>query len=171
MNRQIRSTILLVVTLVAGPSFRAFCFFKSSPNLKVEISLPAASLDLSDLDVRDEFNRPIRTSAKVRILERLFVTNLNRLLMNNLTQTKQRLWALLSEKWDVFSGFLRRQFNRFNKRFSAFLSKKKFSDEFKKSASSVTEDVPDGADSFWPPLETDLLNPVVLHLAVTRIQL
>lgn len=75
--------------------------------LKVSIALPAESLQADDLDARDEFNRPVRTVKIQRAFEQIWISNLNRMLMNSLTPTRLLVLALLNSRWDGFTGAIR----------------------------------------------------------------
>lgn len=75
--------------------------FTPSHPIQAMIQIPRESLDLSDLDVRDEFNRVIQSTEKRKSLERLFVKSLNELLLNNLTPVQRekmnRLYKFISK--------------------------------------------------------------------------
>lgn len=115
---------LFLVILVAVSALPAFSFHTPQP-LSIKISLPQESLDLSDLDVRDEFNRPVKDFTKAMALQQLFITQLNRMLLWNLTQPHQQMLKMLTEKWNVFAGVLKRSVNRLNEKLMAWLDGKK----------------------------------------------
>ena len=102
--------IFAVVALAAAP-----LFFLSGQGLAgspspvfVSIAPPAAAFDSSDLDVRDEFNRPVRARAAVRSFQRLWESSLSRVLANNLTPGRRWLLARLNAAWDAFASLWRR---------------------------------------------------------------
>ncbi len=86
--------------------------FSAPPSrFKISITIPQESLDLSDLDVRDELNRPVRSIQAVQQIKNLFAANLKDLLLENLTITKRRMYSILAQTWDLFSGWFRRAHN------------------------------------------------------------
>lgn len=66
----------------------------------VRLSLPAAVVDVSDLDLRDRWNRPIKSSQATAEMKRLFVQSLNDHLLFNLTPGARALRARLQRETD-----------------------------------------------------------------------
>lgn len=97
-----------------------------STPLDFSLTLPAASLDLSDLDVRDENNRQIVDKIEIAKLRTLFETGLNALLMNNLTPFTRYVQNLMSRSWSVFSGVVGAAFHRVQAAVIAWLKQKRF---------------------------------------------
>lgn len=73
--------------------------------IEILLTVPAASLDLSDLDVRDENNRPVTSATEVNKFRNLFTQSLTQMLLFNLTPINRRLYDILSRSWDVFSDW------------------------------------------------------------------
>lgn len=96
--------VLLVMGWGLAPSV-AFINTTES-DIAVSIAVPQSALDFSDLDARDEFNRPVHSGSKQNELRSLFVSGLNSILLLNLTPSALYEHELMSRTWDVFSGFL-----------------------------------------------------------------
>jgi hypothetical protein len=73
----------------------------------ISIQLPAASLDLSDLDVRDHNNRRVFSPQHKYQLRTLFEFNLNGMILQNLTPTKRAVVNVLEKSWNGAFGWLR----------------------------------------------------------------
>jgi hypothetical protein len=72
------------------------------------IAVPQASLDFSDLDLRDADNKPITDVQATQQMRGLFTQSLSHLLLLNLTPTKRALYDLFANGWDVMLSRLRR---------------------------------------------------------------
>jgi len=94
--------------LVSGWVFPAAVLFHSPKEIpaNVNMTIPTAALDLSDLDVRDEHNRAVRSESSLAELKNLFVQNLAVMLSFNLTPYHRTLVALMSQSWTAFAGWL-----------------------------------------------------------------
>lgn len=100
MKRLIRT--IAVAVLVAGAS-QAFAAPLSAPAFRISLALPTAQFDFSDMDLRDEFNRPVAAPAVVRErFEALLNRELNRLLIQNLTPVRRAFLDLLDSARDAF---------------------------------------------------------------------
>lgn len=99
----------------------------SQPPMSITFSVafPSLSLELSDLDVRDEFNRPVHKTDQIRKLENLFSSSLNVLLLQNLTPVQNRVKNILLSTWNFSSGLIRKWLRSHWDRISAFLREKK----------------------------------------------
>ena len=106
MKKYLSGMFFMALLLGWGIPISAISFHPSPVPYKVFIQIPSASLDLSDLDVRDAQNRKINSVAAQSQLESLFVNGLNRLLMFNLTPTAQFVRDMMARSWNVFSCWL-----------------------------------------------------------------
>jgi hypothetical protein len=80
----------------------------SAPNtLSIDISLPTQSLDFSDIDVRDEFNRPVKDSFYARAFAITVQSLLLKSLVDNLTPHNRFIQNILSLKHDVICGWIK----------------------------------------------------------------
>jgi len=101
MKSFIRS--ILVIFFMAGATSAFAAPTSSSFAPRISIALPAAQFDFSDLDVRDEFNRPVVSSVVRQRFEEALTRELNRLLLDNLTPLR-RAWLDLLDKASGMSG-------------------------------------------------------------------
>ena len=74
-----------------------------APAIRLTIALPAQSVDFGDLDYRDENNQPIAAPTVRRRFEDVFNSNLNRLLIENLTPLRRAWLDMLSREKDAFA--------------------------------------------------------------------
>ncbi|OVE75254.1 hypothetical protein BVX98_07880 [bacterium F11] len=114
------AAFLIGEALCSSPSF-----LFGSDRFPVTITLPAASIDLSDLDVRDEYNRRVHSPALQRKMRSLFVSGLNTMLLFNLTPQKRNLLIQLAQTWDLVSGWIKNKFPEFLFSFDGWVQKKK----------------------------------------------
>jgi hypothetical protein len=119
---------LFFLTLLLGwgapTTLLSFTTHNTTP-FKASVTIPRASMDLSDLDVRDEYNRPVKSQAAVAEMTNLFVTGLNTLLMFNLTPSAIFMRDLMAQSWNVFSGFFTQTLARSFEKIEAWLHGKK----------------------------------------------
>ncbi len=123
-----RGTGLVLMFVLMGwfvPQAPAF-FSHSSIPLNISLTAPAESLDLSDLDVRDQFNRPVHSLQKQQELEILFVSGLQSLFLKNLTPSALAMNELLARIWNVISGVLKNTVQKATRFFSAGPLQKRF---------------------------------------------
>jgi hypothetical protein len=78
-----------------------------SATLPATITIPEASLDLSDLDVRDENNQQIHSAAAQQEMKNLFVSGLTQLLAFNLTPMNLFMRDFMSKNWGTFATWLK----------------------------------------------------------------
>jgi hypothetical protein len=98
----------LLVLFVGGTfSFPLLSIGNTSP-IDVSITLPKQSVDLSDLDVRDKFNRRVTSVAAQEKMRRLFITSLNQMLLFNLTPATQSRLELMQKIWNKLTGMVTR---------------------------------------------------------------
>jgi hypothetical protein len=79
-----------------------------APAIRLTIALPAQSVDFGDLDYRDENNQPIAAPTVRRRFEDVFNSNLNRLLIENLTPLRRAWLDMLSREKDAFADWIGR---------------------------------------------------------------
>jgi hypothetical protein len=123
-----RGTGLILMFVLMGwfaPQVPTF-FSPASIPLKVSITIPAESLDLSDLDVRDQFNRPVHSIQKQHELEKLFISSLQSLFMKNLTPSALAMNELLARIWNVISGVVKNTGQKVTRYLSAGTPQKRF---------------------------------------------
>lgn len=105
MKYLIRTSLVGIVGL--GFLFLSPLRSSASEFFSLSVALPAVSLDTTDLDARDAFNRPIRSQSARQSFEQLWMKSLSQLVMNSLTPVRLRLMALLNTRWDGFAGAIR----------------------------------------------------------------
>lgn len=88
----------------------------------VNIALPAESLDFSDLDVRDELNRPVKDSTVVRAFASSVQAVLLKTLVENLTPNNRFIKNILSLKHDVVCGWIKCGIQETTERIHAVIS-------------------------------------------------
>lgn len=109
MKKSISFAIFLSA-FIAGMSCRVSAVSISPPvDSLISLVPPAASLDLSDLDLRDGQNRPIRSKKALLAMRLLFTNRLNDMLIYNLTPAKRRFLLWTSTVWDTASGWIKRR--------------------------------------------------------------
>ncbi len=96
--------------------------FSASKVFTAHITLPSESLDFSDLDVRDEFNRPVKDSAVARAFASSVQAVLLKTLVENLTPNNQFIKNILSLNHDVVCGWIKRAVQKNSETFQAVLS-------------------------------------------------
>ena len=108
MRLWVRLVAVMFVIAGASPAFAAPLSSAAVPfSPRISIALPAAQFDFSDLDMRDEFNRPI-SAPVVRVrFEEILNRELNRLLIENLTPLRREWLYLLDHAIDAFGAGLR----------------------------------------------------------------
>lgn len=100
---------ILTAACLLSSGFVSFGAATTPTAFPVRLALAAPqTVDFSDLDLRDENNRPISSSAVRRRFEDLLNENLNRLLIENLTPLRRAWLDMLSEKKDAFADWLGR---------------------------------------------------------------
>lgn len=90
-----------------------FAFFTSpiysAPKTpSIDISIPTQFLDFSDIDVRDEFNRPVQNASYARTFATTVQSLLLKSLVDNLTPHNRFIQNILSLKHDVICGWIKR---------------------------------------------------------------
>lgn len=110
MNKSIRCLLIAAAFLVGGVYSSGPFAISADQTIPVSIALPTASLDLTDLDLRDASNRPIESAAARQRMESLFITGLNHMLLMNLTPGRRQVLATLASAWDIAAGIIKRAF-------------------------------------------------------------
>ena len=105
-NTKIRWIILSLLLLSGWIRIPVSSSTTLPQTLPLQIAIPKTSLDLSDLDLRDEKNRPVKSMGAVCQVKNLFSRNLKDLLLSNLTPKKREFYSRLSQTWDLISGWL-----------------------------------------------------------------
>ena len=78
-------------------------------SFRLTLALPVpATIDFSDLDLRDANNRPIVAPVIRQRFEEILNRELNRLLVENLTPLRRAWIAALSQEHDVFGAWFQR---------------------------------------------------------------
>lgn len=116
MKNLVRTIATLLFLAGATPAFAAPVSLQIASQ-KITIALPVAQFDFSDLDVRDEFNRPVAAPLIRQRFESLLNRELNRLLVENLTPLRRAWIAMLDSARDVFGDWLssaKRQISEFS---------------------------------------------------------
>jgi len=109
MRLWIRLVAVIFVIAGASTAFAAPLSPTTTPFApRISIALPAAQFDFSDLDMRDEFNRPISVQVVRVRFEQLLNRELNRLLVENLTPLQHAWMDMLDHAIDAFGAGLRR---------------------------------------------------------------
>ncbi|MCG3205658.1 MAG: hypothetical protein KCHDKBKB_02380 [Elusimicrobia bacterium] len=72
--------------------------------LRISIALPSEALEFDDLDVRDQWNRPINTAKEKTAFSALWSENLNKKILFSLTPVRLKLMSLLQATWDMFAA-------------------------------------------------------------------
>ncbi|MCB4756875.1 MAG: hypothetical protein LHV69_07590 [Elusimicrobia bacterium] len=121
----------LKILLLTGTVMGVFLFSPSGSQLasadaKVSITIPAPALDLSDLDVRDKFNRRLSSPKAKKQLENLFVSGLQQLLMNPLTPGVRSILYAISRSWKMSFGWIHRVAKESCESSAGWLTGKKF---------------------------------------------
>lgn len=94
------TSVVIALALWGGNLlFSPSVYSQPSNPLSNLLTVPQAALDLSDLDARDQFNRPIKTARVIERFQELWTTSLNRMLMLGLTPLHRRLIQILSLDW------------------------------------------------------------------------
>lgn len=75
-------------------------------NLHLSLTISQDVLVIADLDARDQFNRPIRTSTVQRRFEEFWNQSLTQVLLSSLTPLKLKMLALLQMNWQNVWHFL-----------------------------------------------------------------
>lgn len=88
-------------------TFPAVLSATSAP-IKISISIPTQALDFSDIDARDEFNRPIKSHAVAMRFSELVTMTLHATLVKNLTPLNRLVQNVLQRNWDMMSGWWRK---------------------------------------------------------------
>jgi hypothetical protein len=100
---------LLLCSVFVSAFFMSTRFAQASPVLFTpNISIPIQSLDFSDLDARDELNRPITSNRIVSNFSEFVDRALCESLLENLTPHNRFIRNLLSLKWDLISGWFKK---------------------------------------------------------------
>ena len=96
----------LVFTAIAVPLCDSHASTPSLPFVKISVSIPTESLELADLDARDEFNRPVRFRRQEQLSD-LWSKSLNQTILFNLTPMRFKVISLFNSLWDKFTGAIR----------------------------------------------------------------
>ncbi len=123
--------ILLTAFLVGGALLLPCAPVSSEQNdIHITITPMKEAIDLSDLDVRDELNRPVTSPEKKKSLEALFVRGLNELLLMNLTPARRHMLAMAERQWNVLFGLLGRAVKMAGTRLCAWVKETKIKFNF-----------------------------------------
>lgn len=112
-----------------------------SANTLFTIQLPAASLDLSDLDVRDHNNRRVASPVRKNQLRALFEKSLTVLILENLTPAKRLMNFILQQSWNGAFGWLQTAVQKISAVLSAWISKSKWGHLFVSVPNSAGPDL------------------------------
>ena len=108
--KKIRSLKFAGLFLILGfslkPHFLNSFPLLSSNQIEYSIAIPQVSVDLSDLDVRDNKNKAIQSYRAYEQMKNLFTKNLNDLIVSNLTPSAKTMHQMMSQHWKLFSGFI-----------------------------------------------------------------
>jgi hypothetical protein len=100
-----RRSILITLLLSGGIWFHSVKPAHSTAPA-FSIQLPAQSLDLSDLDVRDGNNRRVTSVSEKNQLSSLFTDSLTAMILQNITPTKRVMNFILEQSWNGAFGWL-----------------------------------------------------------------
>lgn len=110
MTKFTRRTIL-GFTLIGGLFLLSSRISHAESN-PFRLALPAAVLDLTDLDARDAQNRKVASPIAKQKLQTLFTQSLYVSLLNNLTPVKRAMVAALEMSWKASSAWLGKLISR-----------------------------------------------------------
>jgi hypothetical protein len=105
--RTIRGVVSAMFILSWGAGLLAAAPVSNLP-IRLSIDLPAQNIDFSDMDLRDENNRPIVAPQIIRRFEDVLNENLNRMLIDNLTPLRRAWLEMANRKWDAFADLIGR---------------------------------------------------------------
>ncbi len=125
MPKIIRAIFLASILLGWGIPFALQQADSKETLFHATVLVPTASLDLSDLDVRDAHNRKVTSLFAREQLKSLFVNGLGSLLTFNLTPAAQVVLELMTRSWNLFDRWFGRAANRFANVFTAWVQSKK----------------------------------------------
>lgn len=123
--KSLRDLLLTAVFLIGGLHVCSSVSFAQSNLYPVSILIPELSLDFSDLDLRDENNRPIKSPSAMRKMESLFAKGLAQSLMQNLTPKNRWILNILSSILDKSRAVFRRALGSVQASFRAWLKESK----------------------------------------------
>ncbi len=118
--------IVLAVGLVLTAVFQLQSIAAAAPSAPFTLTLPSASVDLSDLDVRDHLNRRIASPEKKNQLRALFERSLMVLVLENLTPAKRLLNFILNQSWNGAFGWLHQAVRKATVVLAAWIAKTKW---------------------------------------------
>ncbi len=108
INNQTKRIRLLSSILFMGAFvFSSAPLFATAVSFQANISIPAQSLDFSDLDVRDGLNRASNSQQTSTDFSNFVSAVLNKSLLQNLTPNNRLIQTILNLKWDVISGWIK----------------------------------------------------------------
>lgn len=121
------ATTIVFALLIATGEILCASVNSTPPTLpNFSIALPVEAIVVDDLDARDEFNRPIQSSAVRSQFQNLWLLSLNQKILNSLTPLRLQMLALLNSVWDGFAGMIRVPFSVARTWLRSWMSSKKF---------------------------------------------